>query len=68
MKRCGNECFRTGDFSKAAEFYTSALLQHDNNAVVFVNRAQAYLKMSKNLEAVHDCKQAIKINPAAVKV
>ena len=40
IKALGNDCFKREEFSRAVEFYTSAILQDDNNPIIFTNRAQ----------------------------
>ena len=66
-KEQGNEAFRNGQFKKAVEWYTSAILINDANPVLFTNRAQALLKIGKALDASHDCRQAIKLKADFIK-
>ena len=57
FKSLGNEAFHEGRFSRAAEYYTSALLQ-DEAAVpaAWVNRAQARIKLGDWDGAESDCR------------
>ena len=41
LKAEGNKHFKAGRFAKAKQLYTSAICEHDQNPVLFVNRAQA---------------------------
>ena len=82
-KLLGNTAFRQGQFSRAEELYTSALLQYDKvtlthpplstfytflqNYILFTNRAQARLKQGKYQDAVDDCKEAIKLKQDNLK-
>ena len=66
-KEKGNEAFRDGQFKKAIELYTSAILINDTNPVLFTNRAQALLKVGRALDASHDCRQAIRLKPDFIK-
>jgi tetratricopeptide (TPR) repeat protein len=67
FKTSGNECFRNEEWGRAVEYYTSAILQWDDNPVLFTNRAQAHIKVENFDSAVEDCKQAIKLKPDSVK-
>ena len=40
LKHLGNDRFKKGEYGKAAELYTSAILQRADNFVLFTNRAQ----------------------------
>ena len=66
-KEMGNQAFKEGDFRKAAELYTSALMIKDDNHILYTNRAQALIKLGKHLDASHDCRKAIKLKPEFIK-
>jgi len=63
----GNEAFKQGNYKKAKELYTSAILQFDGNHVIFTNRAQAEIQLKEYFEASKDCEAAIKLNPDSIK-
>ena len=67
LKNLGNDYFQREEFSRAMEFYSSAILQDSSNPILFTNRAQAYNKLNKFDEAIEDCKAAIKLKPAFIK-
>ncbi len=67
LKVLGNDAFRSGDYPKAIELYTSSIMQRDDNHVLFTNRAQARMKIQKYHDASMDCKQAIKLKPTSIK-
>ncbi|OQR99868.1 hypothetical protein THRCLA_06354 [Thraustotheca clavata] len=66
-KAMGNECFGYGNYERAVLFYSAGLgldAQHDAyNAVLYCNRAAALMHMDKHIEALADCKDALKRNP-----
>ena len=66
-KEMGNEAFRKGQFPKAVEWYTSALMVKDDQATLYTNRAQALIKIGKFYDASHDCRKAIKLKPDFIK-
>ena len=48
--------------------YTSAILQYDENHVLYTNRAQALIQVGDYVAAATDCKMAVKLKPESVKV
>ena len=56
-----------GEWKKAKELYTSAILQNDENHVLFTNRAQAEIHLKQYFEASKDCEAAIKLKPDSIK-
>lgn len=67
LKEDGNEAFRQGDYKKAVELYTSALMIKEDNHILYTNRAQSLIKLQKYLDASHDCRKAIKLKPDFIK-
>ena len=67
IKELGNTAFRRGDYKQAEEYYTSALLEFDQNYLLFTNRAQTRLQLNKFQDAVNDCKEAIKLKQDNLK-
>ena len=59
--------FRSGNFKRACEYYTSAIMARDDNHILYTNRAQAFMKLGKFYEASNDCKTAIKWKPDSIK-
>ncbi len=45
-----------GDYPRAAELYTSSILEDDSNPLVFTNRAQARIHLGQFNAAVEDCR------------
>jgi hypothetical protein len=43
----GNDAFRKGQFAEAIGYYTEAILSDVTNHIYYLNRSQAYLKLSK---------------------
>ena len=66
-KELGNEAFRQGQYGKAVEIYTSALMVKDDNPILYTNRAQALLEVGRYLDASHDCRKAIRLKPDLIK-
>jgi len=66
-KEMGNEAFKQGQYKKAEELYTSALMIKDDNHMLYTNRAQALIKTGKYYDAAHDCRRAIKLKPEFIK-
>eukprot|EP00658_Telonema_sp_P-2_P035948 TRINITY_DN2607_c0_g1_i3.p1 TRINITY_DN2607_c0_g1~~TRINITY_DN2607_c0_g1_i3.p1 ORF type:complete len:154 (-),score=34.36 TRINITY_DN2607_c0_g1_i3:161-622(-) len=49
----GNCCFRRGDFSKAVEEFSVALLHDAGDHVIFSNRSGAYARLGQFLSLIH---------------
>jgi tetratricopeptide (TPR) repeat protein len=45
------------------QLYSKAIAEDDAQADFYANRANAYLKLDKNEEAVKDATQALTLNP-----
>ncbi|XP_043237539.1 sperm-associated antigen 1-like [Amphibalanus amphitrite] len=65
-KQKGNEYFRSGDFSRAAVYYTRSI-NASPTAAAFNNRAQANLKLGKYGSALMDCGAVLRREPNNVK-
>ena len=66
-KQKGNECFREGDFSRAAQYYTRSLEYRPAAPLVLCNRAQARIKLKQFDFAVEDCDAALRGDAKLVK-
>ncbi|XP_024999004.2 tetratricopeptide repeat protein 12 isoform X4 [Gallus gallus] len=67
LKEKGNDAFRKGDYSTAAQRYTDGLQKLKDMPELYTNRAQAYLKMHEYGKAIDDCKWALKCNAKCIK-
>ncbi|XP_028263001.1 mitochondrial import receptor subunit TOM34 [Parambassis ranga] len=75
LKQAGNECFKTGQYGDATNFYSQAIkeLEKANKknpedlAILYSNRAAAYLKDGNCGECVKDCNMSLELFPFNVK-
>eukprot|EP00056_Hartaetosiga_gracilis_P006982 m.102840 g.102840 ORF g.102840 m.102840 type:complete len:785 (-) comp12601_c0_seq6:133-2487(-) len=58
----GNEKFKRGDFVGAVAEYTQALQLYPDSVILYTNRAQTHLKMSRFSEALNDTKWALRLH------
>jgi DnaJ family protein C protein 7 len=67
VKTKANELFKQKKYEEAIEEYTKILEFDQNNkkfnSLILCNRALCYQKLNKNVEALHDSNQSIKLNP-----
>jgi len=62
-KAKGNECFKQAEYAEAVGFYSRALtLVPQPSAVLFNNRAMAYLRLKDPASALADCDSALGID------
>ncbi|KAI9317232.1 hypothetical protein BX666DRAFT_1943668 [Dichotomocladium elegans] len=66
-KEKGNTCFQKQDFRQAIVHYGRAIELDPSQAVYFVNRAMAYLKLQMYLEAEADCTRGLALQATNVK-
>ncbi|KAH9966152.1 hypothetical protein BJV74DRAFT_289932 [Russula compacta] len=66
-KERGNAAFKAGDYAAAVGHYTAAILADPSDATFFLNRAAAYLKLSKNQDAERDCTTVLTLSKKNVK-
>lgn len=70
-KKAGNDCFKSNDLQGAVGKYSEALeydpLNKSFNAVIFSNRAAAFMKLQKFTEALEDCEKAIDLDETYTK-
>lgn len=75
MKQAGNECFKTGQYGEATSLYSQAIKElekkskgkQEDLAVLYSNRAAAYLKDGNCAECVKDCNMSLELFPFNVK-
>ena len=73
LKQRGNEEFRSGNFEKSAEIYTTALrkcpvLCTEERSILYGNRALSKVKLDLKPAAIDDCTKALEFNTNYVKV
>ncbi|KAI0293586.1 hypothetical protein BC826DRAFT_1105018 [Russula brevipes] len=61
-KEKGNAAFKGGDYVAAIGHYTAAALADPSDPTFFLNRAAAYLKLSKNEDAERDCTTVLNLS------
>ncbi|OBZ82434.1 RNA polymerase II-associated protein 3 [Choanephora cucurbitarum] len=66
-KAKGNDYFVKKDYANAIQHYGQAIQLNPTVPVYFVNRAMAYLKLNRFLEAEKDCTQGLLLQPKNVK-
>lgn len=59
LKDSGNAAFRKGNYDAAESFYSRAIQQSPQNPVLYTNRAQARLRLSRWSDAIADCYAAL---------
>ncbi|WOL06417.1 inactive TPR repeat-containing thioredoxin TTL3 [Canna indica] len=64
MKETGNEEYKNGRFAEAVALYDRAIAMDRGKASYYSNKAAALTGMGRLLEAVDECKEAIRIDPA----
>ncbi|CAH8863331.1 unnamed protein product [Trichobilharzia szidati] len=62
----GNECFKSGDFVEALNYYKRSLIIYETSAV-YNNRALVYLRQKQWNLAVNDCTKVLKSEPDNLK-
>ncbi|KAJ2689208.1 HSP70/90 co-chaperone [Coemansia spiralis] len=71
LKAEGNDSFKRGKFTEAAQYYTKALdYDHDDKSLkvaLLINRAAANLELQNYGMVLHDCADALRIRPNTVK-
>ena len=64
VKRIGNERYKRGQFGEALKIYDRAISMCPENAAYRTNRAAALAALRRLGEAVTECLESLKINPA----
>ncbi|KAH9503234.1 hypothetical protein Btru_068516 [Bulinus truncatus] len=60
----GNKCIKEGKHTEAIFHYTEAIRHEPNSAVLYSNRALAFLKIDQLYLALEDAQKAIKLEPS----
>jgi len=66
----GNECYRMREYEMAIDHYSKSIVLDAENAVVYANRAMAYIRCggTKTLvRALDDCNKALDLDPGYTK-
>ncbi|XP_014207684.1 tetratricopeptide repeat protein 12-like [Copidosoma floridanum] len=66
-KRIGNGAFHEAKYEKAVTYFTKALEQRKDSAVLWNNRALSYMALGLYEKALADCERALKINDNNIK-
>ncbi|XP_001600918.1 tetratricopeptide repeat protein 12-like isoform X1 [Nasonia vitripennis] len=66
-KRIGNGAFKESDYEKAVTYFSKALEQRRDSAVLWNNRALSYMRLGLFEKALLDCNWALKVNEANIK-
>ncbi|KAK7915682.1 hypothetical protein WMY93_011443 [Mugilogobius chulae] len=75
LKQSGNECFKTGQYGEATNFYSQAIRELEKSGqkkpedlgILYSNRAASYLKTGNCSECVKDCTTSLELYPFNVK-
>ena len=63
LKNAGNAAFHEKNYSRAEEYYTSAILQWDKNHVIFTNRAQTRIKLGRYQVSIRNDRWQLALQP-----
>ncbi|OUM68711.1 hypothetical protein PIROE2DRAFT_36441, partial [Piromyces sp. E2] len=58
---------RKGQYDKAVEFYTLALIIHNKDKALLVSRSECYLKLGNTEASLEDANKALRIDPTYCK-
>lgn len=64
FKNMGNEKYKQGQFDEAIALYTEAIGMNSTIASYYSNRSAALIGLGKLIDAILDCKIAIRIDPS----
>ncbi|OSD06163.1 TPR-like protein [Trametes coccinea BRFM310] len=67
LKAEGNELHSKGNYAAARLKYSEAIKLHGENAILYANRAAAYIAQRQYLDAAKDAQRAVEIDPAYSK-
>ncbi|KAF9609201.1 hypothetical protein IFM89_014042 [Coptis chinensis] len=64
VKKAGNEQYKRGHFAEALCLYDRAIALSPDNAAYRSNRAAALTGLGRFMEAVNECEEAVRLDPA----
>ncbi|KAK3155314.1 hypothetical protein QOZ80_2BG0201650 [Eleusine coracana subsp. coracana] len=64
LKEMGNEEYRQGHYAEAVALYDQAIIMDARRPAYWSNKAAALAALGRLIEAVDDCKEAVRIDPA----
>ncbi|XP_042490274.1 TPR repeat-containing thioredoxin TTL1-like [Macadamia integrifolia] len=64
VKKAGNEQYKRGNFAEALSLYDRAIAISPDNAACRSNRAAALTGLGRLTEAVRECEEAVRLDPA----
>ncbi|PPJ58811.1 hypothetical protein CBER1_10452 [Cercospora berteroae] len=59
----GNKLLKSGQYAAAVEEYTNAIHMYRESPTFLMNRASAYMMMTRYGEAINDCNSALDLDP-----
>lgn len=73
FKKIGNDQYKNGEYLKSIESYSSGigicpLRCLNDRAILYGNRAAAYVQLNNNTMAIQDCSKALDLDPKYIKV
>jgi len=67
LKMEGSDLKSAGDYEKAVEKYSAAIVAAPPSALLYANRADCLYRLERYNEAIRDCDEAVKLNPDSAK-
>ncbi|WVZ73615.1 hypothetical protein U9M48_021901 [Paspalum notatum var. saurae] len=64
LKEMGNEEYRQGHYAEAVALYDQAIIMDARRPAYWSNKAAALAALGRLIEAVGDCKEAVRIDPS----
>lgn len=64
LKEMGNEEYRQGHYAEAVALYDQAIIMDAKRPAYWSNKAAALAALGRLIEAVSDCKEAVRIDPS----
>jgi len=64
LKEMGNEEYRQGHYTEAVALYDQAIIMDARRPAYWSNKAAALAALGRLIEAVGDCKEAVRIDPS----
>ncbi|XP_022975917.1 TPR repeat-containing thioredoxin TTL1-like [Cucurbita maxima] len=64
LKSMGNEAYKKGKYEEALALYNRAIDLDSENAVYYSNKGAALIGLNRLMEAIEECKKALKIQPS----